>query len=301
VQPFEDFSLVTPTWLSYFLGVSSAFLAGFSKTGLPGVSIPAILLMAEAFSDNARASVAVIVPVLLVGDVFAVVWFHHHANWHRLWRLFPWVLAGMVPGIFVLNRLDGNQLRPWIGWLVLGMLGIELWRRWREWKVGGNKQRTTKLTPDELKTFCIDCELYGLSPCKDCEKLQNAENPSGDIVPHSPWFIALTGFLAGFSTFIANAAMPLMSIYLISQGFNKREFLGTAAWFFFLLNLSKVPVYFSMGMFERWMLPFDLWLVVPVLLGSLFGVIVLRYIPQKFFNALALLLAGVAALRLVTV
>jgi uncharacterized membrane protein YfcA len=49
------------------------------------------------------------------------------------------------------------------------------------------------------------------------------------------------------------------------------------------------------------MLPFDLWLVVPVLLGSLFGVLILRFIPQKTFNALALLLAGVAAVRLILV
>jgi uncharacterized membrane protein YfcA len=294
---------VNLTWLSYLLGVCSAFLVGFSKTGLPGVSIPAILLMTEACPNDARASVAAILPVLLVGDVFAVVWFHHHANWPRLWRLFPWVIAGMVPGIFVLKYFDGNSLRPWIGWLVLAMLGIELWRRFREWKILGRKSQSSKpRTPTEIKKICSNCELYGLSPCEDCVKLR-IETPAThlEIFPHSPWFIAITGFLAGFSTFIANAAMPVMSVYLISQGFNKREFLGTAAWFFFLLNLSKTPVYAGMGMFEPWMLPFDLWLVVPVLFGSLLGVMILRFIPQKTFNALALLLAGVAAVRLILV
>jgi uncharacterized membrane protein YfcA len=135
----------------------------------------------------------------------------------------------------------------------------------------------------------------------DSESKTAAPTACIEVFPHSPWFVGLTGFLAGFSTFIANAAMPVMSVYLISQGFNKREFLGTAAWFFFLLNLSKAPVYGSMGMFRSWMLPFDLWLVVPVLLGSLFGVLILRFIPQKTFNALALLLAGVAAVRLILV
>ena len=362
---------MTLTWLSYFLGVCSAFLAGFSKTGLPGVSIPAILLMTEACPTDARASVAAILPVLLVGDLFAVAWFHHHANWPRLWRLFPWVLAGMIPGVAVLEFLDGNRLRPWMGWLVMAMLGIELWRRWREWKILKLRAISpTRSTPSELKVVCVNCELYGLSPCEDCIKLaitqtnpsfprsgvgtqfldapaskevltdievstctldaiasQNcvptaergnegdsprplgegpgvrAETPATqlELFPHAPWFVAMTGFLAGFSTFVANAAMPVMSVYLISQGFNKREFLGTAAWFFFLLNLSKVPVYGGMGMFRPWMLPFDLWLVIPVLLGCLFGVLILRYIPQKTFNALALLLAGVAAMRLILV
>jgi uncharacterized membrane protein YfcA len=303
------------TWFTYFLGVCSAFLVGFSKTGLPGVSIPGILLMTEACPNDARASVALILPVLLVGDVFAVFWFHHHANWQRLWRLFPWVLAGMIPGIFVLEYLNGNRLRPWMGWLVLIMLAIELWRRWCEWKITKHRALPpTRPAPADLKVLCSNCELYGLSPCEDCVKLKTnyvearegeaPEPPSPtqlDIFPHSPWFVGMTGFLAGFSTFIANAAMPVMSVYLISQGFNKREFLGTAAWFFFLLNLSKTPVYGGMGMFKSWMLPFDLWLIAPVLLGSLFGVLILRYIPQKTFNALALLLAGVAAVRLILV
>lgn len=292
---------MTPTWLSYFLGVCSAILVGFSKTGLPGVSIPAILLMTEACPNDARASVAAILPVLLVGDLFAVIWFHHHANWPRLWKLFPWVLAGMVPGIFVLKYFDGNSLRPWIGWLVVAMLGIEIWRRFREWNLVGRKSKLQRpQTPSEIEEICSNCELYGLSPCEDCVKLRNANQANQlEVFPHSPAFVALTGFLAGFSTFVANAAMPVMSVYLISQGFNKREFLGTAAWFFFLLNLSKTPVYGGMGMFEPWMFAFDLRLVAPVLLGSFLGVMVLRYIPQTAFNILALALAGVAAVRLI--
>lgn len=290
------------TWVSYVLGVCSAVLVGFSKTGLPGVSIPAILLMTEACPNDARASVVAILPVLLVGDLFAVVWFHHHANWPRLWRLFPWVLAGMLPGIFVFKHFEGNALKPWIGWLVLAMLAIELWRRWREWKVTRRRVAPVTMRPNELRTFCAGCELVDLAPCDECVRL--AEQLSGthvELFPQARWFVALTGFLAGFSTFIANAAMPVMSVYLISQGFNKREFIGTAAWFFFLLNLSKAPVYGALGMYKWWMLPFDLWLVAPVLVGCFLGVLILRHIPQRVFNLLALLLAGVAAVRMIVV
>ncbi len=77
------------------LAVASALLAGISKTGLPGVSIPAILLMTEAYPNDARLSVGAILPVLLVGDVFAVAWFRQHADWGRLVRLLPYVLAGI--------------------------------------------------------------------------------------------------------------------------------------------------------------------------------------------------------------
>ena len=62
------------------------------------------------------SSVGAILPVLLVGDVFAVAWYRRHADWGRLLRLLPYVVAGMVPGVVVLLvLLEGNELRPVIG------------------------------------------------------------------------------------------------------------------------------------------------------------------------------------------
>jgi len=69
---------------AYVLGGTAAMLMGLAKTGLPGVSIPAVLLMVEAFPDDAKSSVAAIMPAILVGDVFAVAWFRRHADWSRL-------------------------------------------------------------------------------------------------------------------------------------------------------------------------------------------------------------------------
>ena len=239
----------------FLIAAASALLVGLSKTGLPGVSIPAILLMTEAYPDDARQSVAAIVPVLLVGDVFAVVWFRRHADWGQLLRLLPYVLIGMLPGVVVLAWLEGNMLRPVIGGLVLAMLGIELCRQWFGW----------------------------------------------EHVPHRWWFSASAGFLAGFTTFVANAAMPIMTIYLVSQDFDKHKLIGTIAWFFLILNASKVPAYFAMGMFTWPMLPLAIELAPIVILGTLLGVYVLARIPQRLFDALALALAGVAAVRLMVV
>jgi uncharacterized protein len=243
------------TLVSLLLASASALLAGVSKTGLPGVSIPAILLMTEAYPNDARLSVGAILPVLLVGDVFAVAWFRQHADWGRLVRLLPYVLAGMLPGVLVLWKLEGNQLRPVIGALVLGMLALEVCRQWFDW----------------------------------------------EHVPHRWWFAAGAGLLAGFTTFVANAAMPVMTIYLVSQDFDKHQFIGTAAWFFLILNLSKVPAYCLMGMLAPSMLPLSLALAPVTILGALLGVYILARIPQRFFDVLALSLAGMAALRLMAV
>ena len=239
---------------SYLLGCGSALLVGFSKTGLPGVSIPAILLMTEAFSDDAKLAIGAMLPVLLVGDVFAVVWYRHHARWNLLWKMFPYVAVGMIPGGIVLWAAKQNQLRPVIGVMVLGLLALEFFRR------------------------RFDLEH----------------------VPRRWWFVAMMGSLAGFATIIAHAAFPVMSIYLISHGSRKREFIGTAAWFFLILNLSKVPIYLLVGgMFTAATLRFDL-LVAPVaMLGGLLGLLILPHVPQKLFDFLALTLAGVVAVRLI--
>jgi len=240
------------TSASLLLASASALLVGLSKTGLPGVSILAILLMTEAYPDDARLSVGAILPVLLAGDVFAVAWFRRHADWGRLVRLLPWVLVGTIPGVFVLLWFEGNQLRPIIGVLVLGMLLVEICRQWFGW----------------------------------------------ERMPHRWWFAAATGFMAGLTTFVANAAMPVMSIYLVSQDFDKRQFIGTAAWFFLILNLSKVPPYCAMGMLTPSMLPTAAALAPLTIVGALLGVYVLSRIPQRLFDALALVLAGIAAVRL---
>ncbi len=255
----------------YVLAAISALLVGFSKTGLPGVSIPAIILMAEAFPDNAQLSVGAIMPFLVASDIFAVVRYHHHAQWKQLWRLFPAVIAGAIPGVYALNHLSANSLRPWIGWLVLGLLAFELWRQWRE--------------------LAFRRRCFAEAPTENAESV--------GFLPKGLLFTSFTGFLAGFSTILANAAMPVMSVYLVSQGFNKREFVGTAAWFFFILNASKIPINFAQGLMPASLWSFWLTLIPVTFFGAWLGTYLLRMIPQKLFNALALVLAGAAALRLI--
>ena len=91
-----------------------------------------------------------------------------------------------------------------------------------------------------------------------------------------------------------------MSIYLISQGVLKEEFIGTAAWFFMIVNLTKLPIYAGLGeVITPATLHFDLWIAPLTVLGAFFGVFVLRRIPQRLFDVLALALAGLAAVRLI--
>jgi uncharacterized membrane protein YfcA len=245
--------VMEPSLCSYLLGWTSALLVGLSKNGLPGVGILAVLLTTEVFAEDAKLAIGAMLPVLLLGDVLAVRFYRHHARWRRLVGLMPYVLVGMVPGALLLRTVEGNQLRPVLGGLVLGLLALE----------------TTR-------------QVLGLR-----------------YVPGGRWFVAITGLLAGFSTIVAHAAGPVMTVYLISQGMDKREFVGTAAWFFFLLNLTKVPFYLSEGMVTPVTLHYDLIVAPAVVVGALLGVYLIGRIPQRLFNVLALLLAAAAAVRLI--
>jgi uncharacterized membrane protein YfcA len=118
-------------------------------------------------------------------------------------------------------------------------------------------------------------------------------------MPHRWYFAAVVGTLAGFGTAVGNAAGPLMSIYLVSNRLNKHEFIGTAAWFFLLVNLSKVPFYAGLGMITWATICLDIALVPMVALGAVAGLYLLPRIPQSAFDILVLALAGIAAVWII--
>ncbi len=115
---------------------------------------------------------------------------------------------------------------------------------------------------------------------------------------HGWWFAPTIGVLAGFTTLVANAAGPLMVIYLLAMRLPKMEFVGTGAVFFLLLNWFKVPFMVHLRLINAASFAINLWLAPAVLAGALLGRLVLRRIDQKLFENLALALAAAAGLKL---
>ena len=106
------------------------------------------------------------------------------------------------------------------------------------------------------------------------------------------------GIAAGFATTVANAAGPVMNLYLLTQQLPKDRFVATGAWFFFLVNLAKVPIYQWHGLFSHASLAFNLLMVPAVLAGALMGRWLIERTPQKVFETLVIALTFVAALLL---
>jgi uncharacterized membrane protein YfcA len=249
----------TTTWI-WISGALSALLSGLGKTGIPGVGILPIALFALLFP--ARASVGIMLPLLICGDIVGVSIYRRKAHGRQLLRLFPWTAAGVIPGWLLMKRIDDNAVGWLIGSILLFLIGIHLLRRLRARKASDGTQDETGTT-------------------------------------HGSLYTAITGALAGFTSMVSNGAGPIMVLYLLAMRLPKIEFVGTQAWFFFALNLFKVPFGVEAGLITGDSLVVSAQLAPAMVLGAIAGPWVLRRINQKVFEVTALVLTVVAAAWLI--
>jgi uncharacterized protein len=231
----------------WLLGIFSAFMIGVAKTGAPGVGTMIAPLMVLTVGD-ARLAAAWALPVLSTADVFAVLYWRRHAEARQLFSLIPWVLVGIAGGAVALS-LDEQIIRRIIGVIIVGMLLVYLWRRFR---------------------------------------------PAGQVEGNPAFY----GVFAGFATTLANASGPVMNLYLLTKKLPKEKFVATGAWFFFVVNLLKSPVYAWYHLYSRASLLFDLLMVPAVLAGAMAGRWLIRHMPQHVFEVLVIALTAVSGLFL---
>jgi hypothetical protein len=236
-------------------------LVGAVFVGLSKTGVPGVGVFAVALYANcfpARESTGILLPMLVGADIVAVAAYKRHAVWSHLWRLCPWVVTGVVIGYFTMDHVNNSQIKRIIGGIVVTMVLLHGWH-----------QRQVKLAGGDADGF-----------------------------PHSMWFAAVTGILTGFTTMVANAAGPIMIIYMLTMGLPKMEFMGTGAWFFLILNVFKIPFSVQLGLITGSSLVFDLMMAPVVVASALAGRILVQRINQQWFATIALLMTLVAGLRL---
>lgn len=213
-----------------------------------------VLLMAEAVPGP--ASSGLVLPLLIFADIMAAAIFRQEILWKPILRIAGPMMAGVVIGWAVFPLIRADQFRPLIGWMVLGMLTLHLWR-----------QRVLKDGVSRL--------------------------------PDSLLFAWGMGLLTGVSTMIANAAGPIATIYLLVLALPKKEYIATMAWLFLFMNLFKVPFAMNLGLISADSIRMNLPLLPAVVIGLACGRWLVNRIPQGPFQAVAMSLAAVSALRLV--
>lgn len=105
-----------------FLG---AFILGVSKAGVKGIAVMIVTLMALAFGS--KPSTGLLMPLLLAGDVFAIVYYHQHAQWSYLRRFFPWMMGGVLIGVWIGDRVDETTFQQLMGYTILGTVVMLVW------------------------------------------------------------------------------------------------------------------------------------------------------------------------------
>jgi uncharacterized membrane protein YfcA len=117
-------------------------------------------------------------------------------------------------------------------------------------------------------------------------------------IAHSHGLGVAAGFSGGLATMLANAAGPIIQLYLMARSLPKMELLGIAARFFLLVNLIKVPMNTQLNLIQPDSLLINLWLLPGIVVGILAGRWLVDHVPQRLFEWLILGFAMLAAVRL---
>jgi len=246
-------------WWQWVVAGLCATLVGVAKTGVPGLGILVVPVLGLVIGDTV-ASAGYLLPLLCVADLFAVLYYRRHAQARKLWQLAPWVLGGMaIAGVLLV--LQRGALHERIG-----------------------------PTAVNAAVGTIVLAMIALH-------LVRKRQPDAPV-PTDRGHAARYGVTAGFATTMANAAGPVMNLYLLSQRLPKAEFIATGAWFFLVINLAKLPIYVPLQMITPASLAFDACLAPLVVLGALTGRRIFDRIPQRAFERTVLTLATLAALML---
>ena len=121
-----------------------------------------------------------------------------------------------------------------------------------------------------------------------------------DRAPSTPGRVVTigAGSLAGFTSMVANAGGSVMAVYLLGARLEMRAFLGTGAWFFFAVNLFKLPFTVALGLVSGSSLVILVVTAPLVLLGTFVGRRVIDRIARELFEKLVLGFTLLAALNL---
>lgn len=234
-------------FVAAFLG---AYILGVSKAGVKGIAVLIVTLMAFAF--GAKSSTGALMPLLITGDIFAIFYYHRHTKWVYLRRFLPWMMLGVLIGVFVGKDLPERIFQITMAIIIL-LTVLVLW--W--W---GKKDRK---------------------------------------VPTHWSFAGFTGTMAGVTTMIGNLAGAFSNIFFLAMRLPKNEFIGTAAWLFFFINLFKLPFHVfvwktvTVETFEVY-----LYLLPAVIAGLLSGIFLVKKFTDDFFRKMILILTAIGAVLL---
>jgi uncharacterized protein len=238
----------------WVLAILCAIMIGMAKTGITALGTLVVPLMAFIFGG--MPSSGLVLPMLVMADVFGVAYYHRNAHWKTVLKVLPWAFIGILAGLLTGKSISAVQFKQLIGILVIISLVVMIW-------------------------------------------LEIKKSGKRDPVPHKVWIAIPLGILGGFSTMIGNAAGPIMSVYLLSVNLSKNTFIGTAAWFFFIVNLVKMPLQvWGWHNITLQTLEFNFILLPAIALGAYAGIKLVKIFPESAYRWFVVAATFLSALAL---
>lgn len=236
---------------AWVMAATAVFLMGISKAGLKGMSIFNVTLMALAFGS--KASTGLFIPLLIVGDIFAVVYYNRHTQWKYILKFIPWMIAGILIGVLIGKDLPEREFKWGMVVVIFLSLGLLVW-----W--------------DRRKS---------------------------ERVPSHWFFAGSMGIMAGICTMIGNLAGAFTNIFFLAMRLPKNEFVGTAAWLFFITNLFKLPFHvFVWKTISAESLLINLKLLPAIFAGLFLGVFLVKKINEKNYKRFILIVTAIGAVAI---
>ena len=237
--------------LAFTIALGAALLLGIAKSGIKGLAV--LIVTSLALVYGAKESTGILMPLLICGDILAVIYYKRHVKWIYLIKLLPWMVLGVLVGVVLGKDLPEDLFKS--GMAVIILISVVIMYYW--------------------------------------------ERKKDRKVPTHWSFAALMGMMGGFSTMVGNLAGAFSNIYFLAIKLPKNEFIGTAAWLFFIINLFKVPFHiWSWGTINRASFQISLSLIPAVIAGFCLGIFLVKKINNDKYRQLILLLTGLGGLAI---
>lgn len=252
---------IPPLVFWIFVGLAIV-VQGIGKSGFAaGVGILTIPLMMLVMPVD--KVVATLLPLLILLDFNAIYHHWHNKLWDKIFQIYLPSLLGILLGVAV--------------WWYIGQEGLDRYGVYVKRFVG---------------CIAILFAVYIIARERALSWIDHLH-----LGRHTNWF---AGVSAGFTSTIAHSAGPIVSLYFFAQGMGKTLFVGTTAWTFTLINLTKLPFYVGIGLINRQILIFDLTLLWLIPIGSYLGKWMHDRVSERSFNRIIMVFVLLAGIQLVS-
>jgi uncharacterized membrane protein YfcA len=258
--------MIELTWMHWVVLGVGALIMGLSKGGIPGAGNLTVALYVLVLEDalgpsGVALSVGLLLPVLVSADVVSTIVYRKYVEWTHVRRLLPYFMVGVLVGWFTFDYFQAEG------------------------------------RGESLKVL-IGVILLGMTLLRFLH-LQLSKNRKTDTLQVPRFLGPVLGLVGGMATMLANAAGPIAQFYLLAMKLPKYAFIGTSAWLFLIVNVSKVPLMYELEVLTIEIFSVCVWLFIPAMLGAWIAPKIVVYIRQDWFERMIWFFIVVAGLRMI--